>query len=331
MKKTILIAAAALFVLSAPKKTTAQEISFGLFYNSLAPYGQWVNAGSYGMCWRPSGMPAYWRPYTAGHWVWSDYGWTWVSNYHWGWAPFHYGRWVLDPVYGWVWVPGYVWGPAWVQWRWGGGYCGWAPLPPGNHFRVDVVIGPNIHDFGVGWREWNFISAREMGLDRYRYIDRDAVPHAIARTRNVTRFRFTSRGVYDEGLSREEVERVSRRRIETVSVTRTNDIGRQRIIGNRIDIYSPAPFKPRFRNEEEVIKRERVYRVPEKFRSAPQQRGRATREINRTRTEPQREPAKVEQRKGENVRPGRPAREKPKQNARERDKNNKEKGPGRGR
>ncbi len=330
MKKTILIAAAALFVLSAPKKTNAQEISFGLFYNSLAPYGQWVNAGGYGMCWRPLGMPAYWRPYTSGHWVWSDYGWTWVSNYHWGWAPFHYGRWVLDAAYGWVWVPGYVWSPAWVQWRWGGGYCGWAPLPPGFHFRVDVVVGPNRNDFGVGLRGWNFITAREMGLHRYRFIDRDRVPHAIARTRNVTRFRFTSRGVYDIGLPRQEVERAARRRIGTVSVTRTNDIGRQRIIGNRIHLYSPAPFEPRIRNEEEVIRRERVYRVPEKFRSGQPERGRATREMNRPRQERQREPARVD-RKGENVRRGREAPQKKEQKARERDRSDREKGPGRGR
>ena len=33
-------------------------------------------------------------PYTtAGHWVYDD-DYVWVSDYDWGWAPFHYGRWV---------------------------------------------------------------------------------------------------------------------------------------------------------------------------------------------------------------------------------------------
>lgn len=35
---------------------------------------------------------------------------------------------------GWVWVPGVEWAPAWVSWRVGGGYIGWAPLPPHGVF-----------------------------------------------------------------------------------------------------------------------------------------------------------------------------------------------------
>ena len=30
----------------------------------------------------------------------------------------------------WIWVPGIEWAPTWVTWRVGGGYIGWAPLPP---------------------------------------------------------------------------------------------------------------------------------------------------------------------------------------------------------
>ncbi len=353
MKKTILGAiAAAIVLLAAPRVIDAQEISFGMFYNSLAPYGQWVNAGSYGMCWRPYGMQAEWTPYTQGHWVWSDYGWTWVSSYHWGWAPFHYGRWILDARYGWIWMPGYVWAPAWVQWRWGDGYCGWAPLPPGFHFRLDVVVGPDRDDFGVGLRGWNFIGAREMGLYHYRFIDRDAVPRVMGRTRNVTRFRFTSRGVFDIGLTREEVQRVTRRRIGTVRVTRTNDIGKQRIIGDRIHIYSPAPFEPRIRNEREIIRRERVYRVPERVRTdrpgasreispprVEQQRAvprverqreapRVERQRLSPRVEPQRRSPQIERRRQDSVRPGQKAPQKVKEGARERAKSDKEKGPG---
>jgi hypothetical protein len=53
-----------------------------------------------------------------------------VSDEPWAWACYHYGWWFYHPHYAWVWVPGIEWGPAWVSWRAGSGYIGWAPLPP---------------------------------------------------------------------------------------------------------------------------------------------------------------------------------------------------------
>src|SRR5829696_879022 len=67
----------------------------------------------------------------------NDYGWMWASDYDWGWATFHYGRWVYDNFYGWLWMPGYEWSPAWVEWRSGGDYYGWAPLGPDFSFNSD--------------------------------------------------------------------------------------------------------------------------------------------------------------------------------------------------
>src|SRR5450432_4059783 len=91
------------------------EVDEDSFRPALSPYGQWVEAPGYGMVWRPN--PAEvggdFTPYaTNGHWVYTDAGWTWVSNYDWGWAPFHYGNWVYAGD-GWAWVPGRVWAPAW--------------------------------------------------------------------------------------------------------------------------------------------------------------------------------------------------------------------------
>jgi len=100
------------------------------FHAPLAPHGVWVDVGPYGRCWRPAHVAVSWRPYCYGHWVWTDCGWFWESDEPWAWACYHYGWWVEDPAYGWVWVPGVEWAPAWVTWRVGGGYCGWAPLPP---------------------------------------------------------------------------------------------------------------------------------------------------------------------------------------------------------
>lgn len=100
------------------------------FHAPLAAHGVWLEVGSYGRCWRPASIAVGWRPYSYGHWVWTDCGWYWVSDEPWAWACYHYGWWVYDPIHAWIWVPGIEWAPAWVSWRVGGGYCGWAPLAP---------------------------------------------------------------------------------------------------------------------------------------------------------------------------------------------------------
>jgi hypothetical protein len=116
------------------------------FYEPLAGYGTWVEVGSYGRCWRPARVAVDWRPYCYGHWVWTDCGWYWVSDEPWAWACYHYGRWAYDSYYGWVWVPDTEWGPAWVSWREGGGYVGWAPLPPGG-FVSYARVSPSLFVF----------------------------------------------------------------------------------------------------------------------------------------------------------------------------------------
>lgn len=127
------------------------------FWTALEPYGTWIDAPGIGWCWQPSVavVGAGWTPYTRGHWVYADVGWTWVSDFGWGWAPFHYGGWVDDAVWGWVWVPGDIWTPAWVEWRVGGGYVGWAPRPPASlpHPRAVVVGAP---------RGWTFVAAADF-------------------------------------------------------------------------------------------------------------------------------------------------------------------------
>lgn len=100
------------------------------FHGPLAAHGTWIEVESYGHCWHPSRVAVEWRPYCHGHWVWTDCGWYWVSDEPWGWACYHYGWWVHHPHHAWIWVPGIEWAPAWVSWRVGGGYVGWAPLPP---------------------------------------------------------------------------------------------------------------------------------------------------------------------------------------------------------
>src|SRR6185436_18818481 len=73
------------------------------FYTPLSAHGAWVEVGSYGRCWRPASIAVEWRPYSNGHWAWTDCGWYWVSDEPWAWACYHYGYWVHDPVQAWIW------------------------------------------------------------------------------------------------------------------------------------------------------------------------------------------------------------------------------------
>lgn len=129
------------------------------FNQQLAPYGAWVNENNT-MVWQPS--PAVvgsdFTPYaTQGQWVATTAGWEFQSSLPFGSNTFHYGRWYRSQFYGWVWVPDTQWGPSWVEWRYGGGYTGWAPLPP------RYLTG--------GYRpNWFFVSSANLGnSDVYRY------------------------------------------------------------------------------------------------------------------------------------------------------------------
>ncbi|HEY4222013.1 MAG TPA: DUF6600 domain-containing protein, partial [Myxococcota bacterium] len=126
------------------------------FYEPLAPYGQWVDYPGYGRVFVPARdvVGAGFRPYTYGHWEYSEYGWTWVDHHPFGWATGHYGRWFYDGSYGWVWVPGTTWAPAWVTWRSGGSYVGWAPIPPGGEFGSAYTVYDS---------SWVFVGAGVLG------------------------------------------------------------------------------------------------------------------------------------------------------------------------
>src|SRR6185295_18546682 len=97
----------------------SETSSYATFYQKLDPYGDWIETGDYGFVFqpRPAAQSNDWRPYTNGHWVYTDAGWTWISEEPFGWATYHYGRWLYDDEYGYVWVPDTMWSPAWVAWR----------------------------------------------------------------------------------------------------------------------------------------------------------------------------------------------------------------------
>ena len=87
----------------------------GEFRETLGAYGGWIEHPRWGAAWVPVGIPADWRPYRSGHWVYTDeWGWYWIAEEEWGWIAYHYGRWVFDRDLGlgWIWLPGTEWSPA---------------------------------------------------------------------------------------------------------------------------------------------------------------------------------------------------------------------------
>lgn len=208
-----------------PSQLKAQyddDVSLETFYQELSPYGVWINDPQYGYVWRPDVDQDEFRPYyTNGHWEMTQYGNTWVSDYDWGWAPFHYGRWVFHNRRGWLWVPDTKWGPAWVSWRSGGGYYGWAPLGPG--ISININIGARIPDF-----YWVFIPQRSIYSYRYPRYDRYRNVNIYRNTVIINNTYVHNRYRYYTGPRAEEIRRVTNQpvRIHDVRDYRDNRYGR---------------------------------------------------------------------------------------------------------
>ncbi len=156
-----------------------QEVNdTGYFFDSLAPYGEWIWTPEYGWVWQPRGTWADWRPYSYGRWAYTEYGWTWVSYFPWGWAPFHYGSWAVLSPFGWVWVPGTTWAPAWVIWRYSDAYIGWSPILAGYGLWFGWGFYPVIYD------NWIFISWNHFcdPHPQHHYVPRRQVARVFRRT-----------------------------------------------------------------------------------------------------------------------------------------------------
>jgi hypothetical protein len=237
----------------APAPPPAQEVNFDYFHDQLAPFGTWVNVGGT-MYWHPDQAIAAnpdWRPYyDMGQWVQTDNGLYWQSDYTWGDIPFHYGRWVLDPVRGWLWAPDYTWGPAWVFWRQdeGDAAIGWAPLPVGavfvgGAFMFNGVAVAADFDFGLGESCFTFVGYdhfhegffRMRGHEWAYHIDRQRL-HGFFR-RSVLRndFRRDEHGRFvNNGIGRDRMERATRGRMEHSSFEDRNPVGdRNRLAAQR--------------------------------------------------------------------------------------------------
>jgi hypothetical protein len=237
------------------------DVSVDFFYNNLSG-GSWIEVADYGYCWQPDVMVSNtsWRPYADGYWAYTDLGWTWVSYEDFGWATYHYGRWVRLSDYGWVWVPGrdedLEWGPAWVSWRTGGDYIGWAPLPPARvGLYAGGVIGGHVDvDFDIGPAYYNFVDVRYIGepVLRERIVDVNQNVTYINQTVNVTNITTKNKVVYNYGpdintinaRASRPIQRLKLERQENADVTVAAKSGAlTKVQGDKLVVAAPMTIK----------------------------------------------------------------------------------------
>jgi hypothetical protein len=219
------------------KTASAQtSVSFQVFYDQLSPYGDWVDYPSYGYVWVPAGREGF-RPYgTRGHWIYTEDGWTWVSDYSWGWATFHYGNWFYDDSYGWMWAPGYEWAPAWVTWgEYGGNYC-WAPVGP------HVNIGVSFASYRPPYNYWNFCPRdriTNVNLSRY-YVNSHQNTTVINHITVINNVRTGGGGAYHRGPAPANVERFTHSPIRPVAIHASSRPGAASVQNGQLAIYRPT-------------------------------------------------------------------------------------------
>jgi len=213
------------------------NISLQTFYDELSPYGTWIQDPQYGYVWRPDVDQSEFRPYyTNGRWAMTEYGNTWVSNYDWGWAPFHYGRWVINSYRQWIWLPDTNWGPAWVDWRSGDGYYGWAPMAPSISINLSFGRRYVVPEFC-----WNFIPQRNIYINTFPRYDYGRNNVYIRNTTIINNTYVYNRRTYYGGPRVEDIRRATNRDVTVYRYAQSSRPGASRVGGREVSIYRPRP------------------------------------------------------------------------------------------
>src|SRR5437868_1440091 len=235
---------------SGPRPTSG----YSTFYTKLEPHGAWLETADYGYVWQPREAESSrsWRPYTNGRWVYTDAGWTWISQEPFGWATYHYGRWTRLRGIGWVWVPGEQWAPAWVSWRKSNDYVGWAPLPPEARFDQRTGIhnwSDNYYDIGPD--QYCFVASREFGAPRVQQtlLPPERNVTIVNQTTNVTNITYNNTTIVNEGPSYDEVRAQSREPVQRYRLERNVNVdvsgeSRSVVRGETIVVAAPVIAEP---------------------------------------------------------------------------------------
>jgi len=261
--------------------------NYDVFYDRLAPEGRWLNSDDYGYVWQPNVAVSEtsWRPYSDGHWVYTDRGWFWDSNESFGWATYHYGRWVLVDGVGWVWVPGQRWAPAWVSWRHtdDDSYVGWAPLPPESSFSVSVGVQPWADSYyDIGPTAFAFIRIGDFCRPSYREFCLPPQQNLgfFNRTTNITNITYNNNVINNYGpqyqrisqLTQQQVgQQVPNYKINYAAQTQANAAFKTSAQGNQLNVVAPpSTLKPVATVKPQVTKEIGKAQVDRGWRNVPQ-------------------------------------------------------------
>src|SRR5438552_11878286 len=238
---------------------------YSTFYTKLEPHGAWLETADYGYVWQPREAESSqnWRPYANGRWVYSDAGWTWISEESFGWATYHYGRWTRLRGIGWVWVPGQQWAPAWVSWRKSNDYVGWAPLPPEARFDQRTGIhnwSDNYYDIGPD--QYCFVATGEFGAQRAEstILPPERNVAIVNQTTNVTNITYNNTTIVNEGPNYDEVRAQSREPMQRFRLERNASVDvnveapRPLVQGETVIVAAPVISAPQASERQRAVK-----------------------------------------------------------------------------
>jgi len=252
-----------------------QDVTEDYFFGALSPYGTWIDMPGYGICWQPCAAinnPG-WSPYCAqGQWVYTDYGWYWLSNYSWGWTVFHYGRWFHDANRGWCWWPSTKWAPSWVFWRYWGNDCGWAPLPPHCYYSQEhglVYNGaaiPQSYDFGMGANLFSFVPMANLcdeNTERFRLPAAQAA-QVFARSRVLIDINSNDRTIANDGIPVRKLLLLTGKVMRSVTIQPVQSVAAPGARGEQIlpDGETLAIDRPYFKSDVSSALRQGIWPVP---------------------------------------------------------------------
>lgn len=268
------------------------SVSFQSFYDELSPDGEWIlitkdeinqelNDGegqsfSSSMqdnengvfIWKPAAnKEAGWHPYTNGKWVYTNQGWLWASDYNWGWAVYHYGRWWHSNNYGWVWLPGYVWAPAWVSWRIADEHIGWTPLSPKAKWKTDDGVTADNYKYNSKAEDWVFVKKSDFDneITKNNVIDRKQNKELLMNSKKVLDIRRQNSRIINKGPDVSDIEKFTGRKINEKSIELQNRRVKTAVTDNDVKLYKES-FKQYKKDAKGKISK---IDKPKKFKKSP--------------------------------------------------------------
>jgi hypothetical protein len=223
---------------AAPPPANPDEVSYQTFYDQLSPYGQWIQDPDYGYVWMPDVSPDF-KPYaTNGHWVYTDEGWAWDSDYPWGWAAFHYGRWFFRDGYGWMWIPGTDWAPAWVSWRNSDDYYGWAPMEPGISVSMAYSSGYNPPPHYWSFVPHQYVASPQINNYYVQETNNSTIINRTTVINNTTIINHYGNNRYGGGPDPNDVGRFTGAPLRPTPIRESRTPGGQ-VVGGGFTVYRP--------------------------------------------------------------------------------------------